>query len=184
MCMKVNENDVLHAIQSKKIIIPFISFIAICFGLFFALCVWNSDKIKEIDVSSYTKDSSRNYSYYIDELYYEDTNIYLKNNIVKMSGWFTKANEETSDVSIKVVFQNMSTGKYYLMPTLMIAREEVTSFVNDGYNHQYSGFSMNVIYKRLDKDADYKIYILYSFNGAYYLVDMNFTLKTTGEKNG
>lgn len=178
----MNEEKVLKNIQSKNFVIPFTTILLIIFCFLFVLFVKDSQKIERINVDNCIKTKDTSYQYYVDELYYEDSNIYLKKDIVKMSGWFAKPNEKTDDVSIKVVFKNMNDGIYYQMPTLMISRPEVSSFVGDGYNHQYSGFSMNVEYSRLDKNADYKIYLLYSLNGKDYLVDLNRTLKTSGEK--
>lgn len=179
----MNENKLLNFIQSKKLLVPFFVVLILISSLFIAKLVKNADEIKEIDVTSYKKENIKAYSYYIDEFYYEDSGIYLKDDIVKMSGWIVKPNIEVKDISIKVVFKDMVTNRYYRMPTLMVSRNEVTSFVEDGYNHQYSGFSMNVKYDKLDRNTDYKIYILYSINGTTYLVDLNYTLKINGERH-
>ena len=179
----MNENKLLNFIQSKKFLIPFFIILILISSLFVTKLSKNANEIKEIDVSTYIKDNIKNYSYNIDEFYYEDSNIYLKDDIVKISGWIVKPNIEVKDISIKVVFQDMVTKRYYQLPTLMISRNEVTSFVDDGYNHQYSGFSMNVKYDRLDRNTDYKVYILYSINGNTYLVDLNSTLKINGERH-
>lgn len=178
----MNEEKVLKNIQSKKFTISFVTILLVIFSALFVLFVKDSQKIEIINVDNCIKTKDTNYQYYIDELYYEDSNIYLKKDIVRMSGWFAKADEKVEDVSIKVVFKNMNTGIYYQMPTLMISRPEVSSFVGDGYDHQYSGFLMNVEYSRFDKNADYEIYLLYSLNGKDYLVDLNRTLKISGEK--
>ena len=182
--MKANEYEMLDTLKSRKFLIPLICFLTVVAGLFFIVSTWNVNRIKELDTSYCIKDSASNYQYSIDEFYYEDTSIYLKDNIVHMSGWFTKVKANIDEVSIKVVFQDMQTEKYYIMPTLMSQREDVISFVNGEYNHRYSGFSMDVEYKRLNKDTDYKIFILYDLNGKYYLVDMNSTLKTSGYRYG
>ncbi len=179
----MNEKKLLNFIQSKKFLVPFFIVLILISFLFIARLCKNADLIKEIDVTCYEKDNIKNYSYNIDEFYYEDSNIYLKDDIVRISGWIVKPNIEVKDISIKVVFKDMVTNRYYQLPTLMISRNEVNSFVDDGYNHQYSGFLMNVKYDRLDRNTDYKVFILYTINGTTYLVDLNSTLKINGERH-
>lgn len=178
-----NDKKLLNFIQSKKFLIPFFIVLALFSFLFFCKLTNNANQIREIDVSTYKKDSINNYSYYIDEFYYEDSGIYLKDDVVKLSGWLAKANIEVKEVSIKVVFQDMVTTRYYQTPTLMIDRSEVNSIVDDGLNHPFSGFSMNVKYDELDRDTDYRVYILYTLNGKTSLIDLNYTLKINGERH-
>lgn len=177
----MNESKLLDKLQSKKFLLWLSIIIISVFLAIWILLVRNVTTVSQIDVSNIKTDKISNYSFYIDELNADRSNISNKKDYIEMSGWFSVKNKEVDTVSLKVVLKNENTGIYYLIPTYFYSRQEVTSFINDGYNHEYSGFSIKIPYLEDLDNTDYEIYVLYTLNDQEKLISLDTTLKTWGK---
>lgn len=177
----MEKQTLLKKIQGKKFLVILSLILTTVFLVIWILLVKNVTTIKVLDTSSIKSDNISNYSFYIDELDAQRSNISNKKDYIEMSGWFTRNNAEIKTVTLKIVLKNKSNNIYYLIPTDFYSRKEVTDFINDGYNHEYSGFSIKIPYLDDLDNTDYEIYILYGLNDEERLVSLNTTLKTWGK---
>lgn len=177
----MKEEKLLGKIQGKKFLITLSCILIAIFLVIWIFLVKNVTTIKKLDVSNIKTETVSSYSFYIDELNAQRSNISNKKDYIEMSGWFAKNNTQVESVSLNIVLKNKNTGIYYLIPTYFYSREEVSSFINDGYDHQYSGFSIKIPYLDDLDNSDYEIYVLYTLNNEEKLVSLNTTLKTWGQ---
>ncbi len=81
-------------------------------------------------------------------------------------GWMIKPGCTLRSVKMHVVLKNTETGKYYVVPTNIVERKDITEMMNDGNVYDRCGFWVSL--PRLDeldqKDRDYEIYALYELN--------------------
>lgn len=177
------EERIIKGIQSKCFLTAFSVSLVMIFALGWIVFVRNDTLIREIDVDPdiiVDDHDLHQYHFKIEELVSEKDNISITKDYLKIKGWLVCNGEATQSASIKIVFQDVTTGKYYLIPTQMDDRDDVTQEMNDGNNYRYSGFSVNVPYiNELEDDSkDYKLFALYQLNSSRVLLPFNTTLKT------
>ncbi len=137
--------------------------------------------VNVIDISDYS-DKVDNIYYNIESEEYVITEDGIR---VIMSGWCAKKNVKTNTVGISLALKVEGEDTYYKIPAIIGERKDVTSYLDDGYNHDFSGFSTDIYVDSLfPEDKDYSIFILYTLNGKKTIVDTNIYLspKTSIER--
>ena len=165
--------------KEKNIIkILLISFIILL--CMWGILLWNENRIIVLDLNDVIISSNTDeYTYQIESIKYKQEDLAAHNKIM-VSGWISCPGQEIKIASIRMVLKNISTGQYYLIPTTIVSREDVTEKFDDGYNHSLSGFKINIPHNnKIDTGIyDYEIYALCCFNDREQLVPLNTTIKT------
>lgn len=175
----MNEDKIMNYMQSKKFLLSFTFAIIVILTAIWIFLVHHENRIIEIDIEPTIIADSSNYLMYIDNLTWKRDNISNTKDFINIDGWLIKPGEEVKTATIKIVFQDTETEKYYIIPTTMVERNDVTKYSADGLSYQYSGFSVCIPYfNELDTSKDYSLYALYSLNDNQVLVPFEITLKT------
>ncbi len=89
-------------------------------------------------------------------------------------------------MAIKIVLKDMDTGEYFLLPTNIVIRKDVTEYFADDNNYDYSGFSLTIPYwKELDTSKDYELFAQYDLNdNERVYVPFHTTIKMKAEELG
>lgn len=123
----------------------------------------------KIDISEITLADTEKYNWEINTLT-ERTDIY------QIDGWIVRKGEDITSSYINLIIAN-TDGSYFLVPTTMKTRTDVTASLNSdfsAYDYDASGFS-TAINKRYVYSPDSKLYILYRNNNRYEIVDISVT---------
>ena len=123
--------------------------------------------------NNYKKVKNKHYVYSIDNISVNDNSKGKKNLIV--DGWIIKKNVKINKESISVAIKK-SSNSYYILPTEVISRADVTKKLNDKNNYNYSGFSTNMTIPSKMKTGNSNIYILININGKTDLIKTNYTI--------
>ena len=177
------EVRILRGLQKKRALLFFSVAIFVVFSLVYYVFVLNDTKIQKLEIDPITivgKSNINQYQYEIENLEWERDDTSFSKDLIKIKGWLVKKGEGTNSASIKIVFQDTVSKEYYLLPTLMEDRDDVTEKINDGQFYRYSGFSATVSYiDKLDnKNQDYALFALYQLNNKTILLPLNTTLKS------
>ncbi len=173
---------VIEKLHSRKVIY---GVMGVGIAIIIALCLfmsWNEMRVKEIDISDATLISATGdkaltnleYGYYLDNG--------KKGQTVSIRGWIDIIGRMTNSVSYWVILKDMSTGVMYQLPTAIESRPDVTEYINDGLNHDNSGFLCTVSNNGFDfTNKDYQIMIWYKTGEEEYLVDFGCSVVPKGE---
>lgn len=135
---------------------------SVCVLIFFVLVFWMNQRVKVIDVSDCVKEDAGSLVHRV-----EESGDFF--NYLSMGGYAYKPGTDIESASINILAQDTDTGIYYVLPTEIEVREDITESVNDGHNYDYSGFKCVVYKSKLPKH--FNLYILYQCNGEKILVD-------------
>lgn len=105
-----------------------------------------------------------------DKYFYNFDSIYQKNGRLLIEGWIVKKNEDIQKSKISICLYDHYTNKVYILKTSIKIREDVTSYLNDGFNYNYCGFASKVNCNLLKKQ-EYYIWILYQNNGRREIIN-------------
>ena len=94
-------------------------------------------------------------AYGIDEVSADDAQI---------SGWCVKPGSDISTYNIRIILWSDFLGYGYVVPAEMQIRNDVTTYIDNGYDYSRSGF-LCCINRRWMEKAVYRIYIQYKCNG-------------------
>lgn len=90
---------------------------------------------------------------------------------VKIRGWALILGEEMKTVDCNVMLIGEESGKQWILPTMVVDRNDLTETFLDGTDYAKAGFLANIRKDRLDLEKeDYRIYLEYLTNGHLYLV--------------
>ena len=175
----LTDDKVISLIQSRKFLICFLICLILLFVIGWVVLVSNENRIDELDVEKVIFGDANNYNINLEDLRWTRDDNSLTDDYVHISGWIVKPGTNVDAVAIRVVLKDMETEKYYIVPTGVVSRGDVTESINDGKNYEYSGFSVLLPYWReLDTDKNYELYVQYELNDeGNVLVPMNRTLK-------
>ncbi|MCI8641964.1 MAG: hypothetical protein HFG79_00545 [Lachnospiraceae bacterium] len=177
----------MESLQNIKTIKLFMIVMSILLLLGWMGLVWNENAIREMDLDNiiFAEDSD-GYLVCVDSLKRSEDGVTLTENYIELSGWMIRSGESVRDVSIKIIFRNMDTNEYLIIPTTVVERRDVTQYFNDGCNYDNCGYSVKIRKSRkINVELyDYEVYALYTLNGNTKLVPFRTTLKTWGENNG
>lgn len=110
----------------------------------------------------------------IDEASYSIRNY---NDKVSIDGWCVIKGKEIKTISIWVLLKDKESGEFYKIPTTVIKREDVTAFIDDGFNYDNSGFSAKTKKRYLNLNENtYEIWLLYEINNEKKLIFTGRTL--------
>lgn len=114
----------------------------------------------------------------IQELSYESESV-IEEDKISIRGWIVKQGVEIDNISLHVVFRNTTNNTWYVLPTTIEERPDVTEYFNDGLDYDYCGFYASAPNEEISADEyDFEIYILMVLNEEQYFVDTETTLKT------
>ncbi len=157
----------MKTINNKiKIIILCVIALMICFIGFRLVVFWGDNRIKKLDVTGISQVAPSEYMTCLDVCDWKKDADQTTKDYVIINGWALKPGMEIFEASISVVIRSTENDKYYILPTKMIQRSDLTSYMNDGYNYEKSGFSTSVAYWHKLADSEYELFLLYDLNGT------------------
>ena len=118
----MNEDKIMNYMQSKKFLLSFTFAIIVILTAIWIFLVHHENRIIEIDIEPTIIADSSNYLMYIDNLTWKRDNISNTKDFINIDGWLIKPGEEVKTATIKIVFQDTETEKYYIIPTTMVER--------------------------------------------------------------
>lgn len=165
-----NIND--EEIKNRRTIIIFLvvgTFLIISFS---ALMHLHENAIKQIDISDYNIDNKDIRCVLDNSFYKKEIN---GDSELCISGWCVMNGVSIERVNMHVIVNSERDHKYYILPTYMQKREDVTAFMNDGCNYDNSGFGVNITNaNKFDYENDkLDIFLLYEINGTKGLLSLN-----------
>lgn len=89
----------------------------------------------------------------------------------EVKGWIIKKKENIKNVSINIMLKD--DNKFYVLPTKIVKREDVTEKLNDGVNYNFSGFQAYLKKPEGIKQKKSRIYILVEINGDRSIIKTN-----------
>lgn len=102
-------------------------------------------------------------------LYNIDTLDKVSQDNFEISGWIIKKKENIKNISINIMLKD--DNKFYVLPTKIEKREDVTQKFNDGTNYDFSGFRAYLKKPKGIKKS--RIYILLKINGRSRIIKTN-----------
>jgi len=117
----------MESLQNIKTIKLFMIVMSILLLLGWMGLVWNENAIREMDLDNiiFAEDSD-GYLVCVDSLKRSEDGVTLTENYIELSGWMIRSGESVRDVSIKIIFRNMDTNEYLIIPTTVVDRRDVT----------------------------------------------------------
>lgn len=101
---------------------------------------------------------------------------------VTIQGWALILGEETETVDCNVMLVGEESGERWVLPTMVMERNDLTEAFLDGVDYSKAGFLANIQKDRLSLDReDYRIYLEYLTNGHSYLVPTNQMVRAVRE---
>ena len=151
------------------------------------MLVYFETRIIILDASRYKTADSNKYFFCVDHIAWESKSSQNRKNYIAVKGWIVPQKEAIKSAALKVVLKSKANQVYYILPTMMAVRKDVTKHFNKTRNntldYDNSGFSAIIPYtKKLPENDDYMVYILCKINGHEELVSLNTTLRTWGKK--
>ncbi len=115
--------------EEKIVIVAFICCIILAFlsGVF---CKIDKDYIREIDVSNISTLYPSDYTVFIDSVAYTNDRLVVR-------GWAAQKGKFNANIQCVVKDEH---GKFYVITTRSIKRDEVTAYFNDGNDYSNAGF--------------------------------------------
>lgn len=145
---------------------PFIIICIFSISILFSISYFISNIVAcKIDINKFDFKENNNIVYSIDK--FEEKRF----NRILIQGWIINKNENNSRVNIKILCKNVNTGDIYEIKTFSDKRIDVTQFVNDTYNYDFSGFNSMIIKYMLPESGQYKIMILFHQNDKNFIVE-------------
>lgn len=113
-------------------------------------------------------------SYVIDAVQVEET--------IKIQGWALILGEEIKTVNCNVMLIGEESKEQWILPTMVIERNDLTEAFSDGIDYAKAGFLANIPKNRLSLEREnYQIYLEYLTNGHSYLVPTNVQVRSIRE---
>lgn len=158
----------------KKYRNEILTYTSIALGLIFVLLyflfIFNTKRIKEINIENYTISNYQDYVYNIKSS--ENNADYLS-----LEGYIYEKESKIEKSAIHLILYDKQEKKAYMFPTY------VRNMMSDGVNKEvsWSGFKAYVEKAKIKEMDDYSIYLLVDFNDVEKLVDLKLNLKDTIE---
>jgi hypothetical protein len=96
--------------------------------------------------------AAEDYFYYIDSITKNDEQ-------VRIEGWVAKLGQDIDYINRTVVLID-SQGQLYHLNTVMVVRNNVTEYFNDGHNYDNSGISAACMLSDLQPNETYKVGVI------------------------
>ena len=173
-----DEKELMQFIHSWRFLLIFFLVAGILFAIGWGILVWNENRITVVDPDIIIPVDVSNYKFNLENVEWEKDDISITQDYVKISGWFVEKGQEVKKVALKIVLKDVNSDIYYVLPTDVAERTDVTEYINDGNNYDYSGFSVKIPYWEALEDTDYEIYVQYDLNDdSRVYVPLNTTVK-------
>ena len=176
------EDVIFRRIRSKEFIAAFVFFMILLFAAGWILFVWNERRITTLDESGISTADPTAYLGEVEGVKWERDDVSATDDYVLIKGWLLKPGVSVQKVAMHVVLRDQKDGRYYVVPTDVTERTDITERMGDGNIYDYSGFTVILPYwEKLDGKTDYDIYLKYELNEEEpVLVPLHTTLKTNG----
>lgn len=153
----------------KKITISYLLISLIISILFIVMYIITNQKTEFYEAKE-INNNDPNFIFNIDEAHVDNNNLII-------SGWACTIGTNLDYVNRKVVLVD-SQKNIIMLPTQMQKRLDVTNYLNDGKNYDYSGIKSKVPIRKLKKGEDYFIGLLdIDIEGQETLVVLDYTIK-------
>lgn len=159
----------METFHKKKFIVGFVLVMSAVIILLCCFLSWYEMRVTTVDVTGITKLSLDEVTLNLDNAYYQ-TNAWGGTEI-KVDGWCAIAGKETNPISIHVLLKDINKNIYYKLPTSIVKRDDVTSYMNDSIDYSNSGFNASLNYSGLNFGSmTYEVVLLYEVGGDVYLI--------------
>ena len=159
------EKRVIDFMHTRKFMLLFSVIMCLIFLLGWVVLVKNENRIIEIPSETVAIVDDSAYIYNLETVQWKQDEISISKDYVIISGWLIKQGESVDKAAIRIVLRDTESGRYYVLPTDVIVRNDVTTYFADGNNYDYSGFSVKIPYwSELDTDTDYELFAQYDLN--------------------
>ncbi len=146
--------------------------IATCLGIFYHATSW--ERLNDDDTLMCIN--------YNDATYKSDVQINENEEFFILSGYSYKLNERVNSFGISIALKPENGQYYIIVPTHMVKRNDIS--INEGVPkkrglyamYDASGFETKIIKNRLERNKQYKLYILNNNNGENVLIDIGRTI--------
>lgn len=164
--------------QNAKTVLLILIISSFFSAMIWGILVWNNTRIKTLDTGTITeyKNGENGYIFHIDpeydgERYYRD---------IEFSGWVIDTKASMERVTLDIVLKDLSSGAYYIVPTTMTERPEITEkYGNNEKTFTWSGFRVSIPQNKVINSnmSDYAVMALLSVNGdKKVLIDSGISL--------
>lgn len=171
----------MKKLQNKNLVLVILTFGMVMMLIVWQGLVWNDTRIIKVDSKIKQKlDEGLKWQSYIDLVDCGKDNYPVTKDWITISGWLIYRGKSIDTASVKVVLKKVGTEDFYILPTTMQERRDVTEWIGDGEKYNWSGFKVKIPHKgKIDVERyDYEIYALYDLNhDGEKLVALNTTLK-------
>lgn len=178
------ENNFMNFIHSEKFIGLYALIMCVLFTIGWFILVMNENRIEKLNPNLIIPVDASEYRFDLENVAWEKDEISITKDYVYIDGWLIKPGEQVNKAAIKVVIKKSNTDMYYILPTDLIERKDVTESMDDGNDYKYSGFSVKIPYwDELDTDIDYEIFAQYNLNSnARVYIPFHTTIKKKAEE--
>ena len=171
----------MKKLQNRNMVVVMLALGLVLIVAVWQVLVWNDTRIIKAGSDIMEKlDQESNYQVDVDLVDFQKDNFPTTKDWITISGWLMCQGKSVDTASIKIVLKKVGTDDFYILPTTMTQRTDVTEWANDGGKYDWSGFSVKIPRGgRIEIDRyDYEIYALYDLNyEGEKLVALNTTMK-------
>lgn len=176
----------MKKIHTKNFAICFLLSCIIIIMIIWFILVWHENHITKFAFNKNQLEDPSQFLFSIDNVNYRKDGLPTTRDYIQISGWLVKPDEGIKSVGIHIILKNVDTKQFYLLPTTIVERTDVTSFLFDEYyqyNFDQSGFSVKIPQSNnINTDHyDYEIMALYTLNNKSYIVPFDTSVKTWEE---
>lgn len=163
-------NESCNLFHNRRFILRFI--LIYLFGII-VLCIFlynHEMAITEIDAANITTLTEKDGVILgIDTLNLEQR--IRKEKELTISGWCVIPGKDTKVIENHVVFRDVENSRMYQLPTTIVARNDITTYINDGHNYDNAGFLVHLIIRDFKLDQKkYEICLLCEIAGEKYII--------------
>ncbi len=163
--MKIkSEKDFIELIHSKRFVAAFFVVMGVIYAVCWMVLVRNENRIYTLKPEDVVLSDASGYGFNVENVDWEKDEISITEDYVYISGWLVKPGEQSDKVAIKIVLKDLNTGEYFVVPTEVTVRSDVTDLYNDGNEYDYCGFSVKIPYWNGLEKTDYEILAQYDLN--------------------
>ena len=178
------EPDFISFIHSERFLGLFALIMSILFTIGWVILVINENRIEELNPNLIIPVHESEYRFELENVTWEKDEVSITKDYVCIAGWLIKPGEQVEKAAIKVVLKKSDSDMYYVLPTDLIERKDITESMDDGNDYTYCGFSVKIPYwDELDTDTDYEILAQYNLNSNERVyIPFHTTLKKKAEE--
>ena len=135
------------------------------------ICAMWEMRVKTRDLAEYKAINPTNVEYLLERNEFTLNKQDNKNHIF-IDGWIAAYGMNSAPVKIQVAIYE-DYNKAYVLPTEVSSRDDVNDAMEDGYDHEWSGFSTHIIcpdYINIE-DGTYMVSIIYTIGDTEYIIN-------------